>query len=447
MRAVDSAPIRVLITCEHASARFGGEASLPLHYFRVLRNRGVDVSLVTHARTRPELSELFPDEQRIHYVEDTVLHRLLWRIGTKLPAQIAYLTTGFVSRLSTQLAQRAIVRQLVATKGADVIHQPMPVSPREPSMMYGFGVPVVMGPMNGGMEYPPGFRRRRGTLERVFLDLGRAGATALNWLFPGKRHASVLLVANARTRSALPKGVCSRVIEMVENGVDLTLWRPMPEIESSCADKTELDAGSPLPTTFIFMGRLVGWKAVDSLLLAFKVASAQATMRLLVIGDGVEREPLRARATELGIAAAAGIDLLGVHFLGFLPQRRCAEILAKADCLVLPSLLECGGAVVLEAMSLGKPVIATAWGGPLDYLDESCGVLVVPSGPEAFVQGLANAMVRVARSARERDEMGRRGRAKIVRDFDWEVKVDRVMNVYLEAIGRTQRAPRAGMKS
>ena len=38
--------------------------------------------------------------------------------------------------------------------------------------------------------------------------------------------------------------------------------------------------------------------------------------------------------------------------------------------------------MVLEAMAMAKPVIATAWGGPLDYLDPSCGILVAPSGED-----------------------------------------------------------------
>ncbi|MEN9905700.1 MAG: hypothetical protein RLZZ555_2265, partial [Pseudomonadota bacterium] len=97
---------RVLIVAEHASARFGGEAALPLHYFRVLRQRGLEVHLLVHARTRAELRQLFPDESRIHYVEDTALHRLLWRLGQPLPDRLAYFTTGFAMRLHSQLAQR-----------------------------------------------------------------------------------------------------------------------------------------------------------------------------------------------------------------------------------------------------------------------------------------------------------------------------------------------------
>ena len=166
--------LKVLIVAEHASARFGGEAALPLHYFRVMRNRGIDVRLVTHARTRDELASLYPGDDRILYIEDSAWHRAMWRIGKRLPNQISYFTTGFLSRLSTQLAQRRIVHRLVREHGIDVVHQPMPVSPREPSMLFGFGVPVVIGPMNGGMDYPPAFRKHRGGVERLLLEIGRA---------------------------------------------------------------------------------------------------------------------------------------------------------------------------------------------------------------------------------------------------------------------------------
>jgi len=194
--------LRVLIVSEHASARFGGEAALPLHYFRVLRARGLPVWLVTHARTRDELSQLFPGETRIRYVEDTPLARAMWRIGRRLPAQVAYFTVGFVSRFATQLTQRRIARELVRAHRIDVVHQPMPVSPREPSMMYALGAPVLIGPMNGGMDYPPAFHRARGFLERLLLGAGRFSAALLNRLMPGKRRAAMLLVANERTRGA-----------------------------------------------------------------------------------------------------------------------------------------------------------------------------------------------------------------------------------------------------
>ena len=120
-RSTTDTSFSVLIVCDHASAKFGGEAILPLHYFRLLRNRGIEVWLVVHARTRAELNDLFPGEKHIRYVEDSRLHTMLWRLGTWLPPMLAYVTTGFISRLVVQMAQRKIVRGLVASEGIDLI--------------------------------------------------------------------------------------------------------------------------------------------------------------------------------------------------------------------------------------------------------------------------------------------------------------------------------------
>jgi glycosyltransferase involved in cell wall biosynthesis len=423
---------RVLIVSEHASAKFGGEAALPLHYFRVLRRRGLPVWLITHARTRDELTRLFPDEKRILYVEDTALHRLMWRVGRKLPSQIAHFTVGFISRFAAQLTQRKLVRRLVAEQGIHVIHQPMPVSPREPSMMFGFGVPVIIGPMNGGMDYPPAFKRNSGSIERWIFKVGRWSSSVLNWLMPGKRRAALLLVANERTLRALPAGICRRVVEVVENGVDLTIW-------NMAAQSDQLAVENSL-TTFVFVGRLIALKAVDLLLHAFQRAAGQARMRLLIIGDGEERQRLEILAADLHILAETREQAGRVFFAGWLSQEKCAEELRLVDCLVLPSLRECGGAVVLEAMSMGKAVIATAWGGPRDYIDESCGILVPPTDRETLVQGFADAMIRLASSPPTLRRMGRNGRDKVILHFDWEIKVDRILKLYEEACapGATQ---------
>ena len=422
--------LRVLIVAEHASAKFGGEATIPLHYFRMLRKRGVDVRLLTHARTRNELADLFPNDDRIVYVKDSLWHRIMWQAGRRLPEQIAYLTTGFLSRFSSQLSQRRIVRRMVREQGITLVHQPIPVSPREPSMLFGFGIPVVIGPMNGGMNYPPDFHRERGVFERILMRAGRASATVMNSLMPGKRRATLLLVANQRTRDALPDGLCSNIGELVENGVDLQLWHPTP---------LSSDGAPSDIVTFVFMGRLVGWKAVDLVLRAFALARGKAEIRLWVIGEGEERSSLQRLAKELGLEDKGPQPAGSAHFTGWLSQPDCMDRLNAADCLVLPSLLECGGAVVLEAMALGKPVIATAWGGPLDYLDDTCGILVPPRSRESIVEGIATAMVELASSPQTRRSLGTRARVKARTHYSWDAKVDKMIDFYRQA--RSSGAP------
>jgi glycosyltransferase involved in cell wall biosynthesis len=419
--------LRVLIVSEHASAQFGGEAALPLHYFRVLRQRNIPTWLVSHERTRSELQTLFPrDRERLVFVSDTAWQRLMWRITRFLPARLSSFTTEFLIRITTQLAQRRLIRQLVRDKGISVIHQPMPVSPKEPSLIYGVGVPVVIGPMNGGMDYPAPFRQMQSTLEYLALTLGRQLANLMNRLMPGKRQAAMLVVANERTRAALPNGVGARIKRMAENGVDLNLWK---------SDKSVVQQSSLAVMRYVFMGRLVDLKAVDLLLLAFKRAVVHAPMSLSIVGDGVERASLERLAQELEILSVEGPQYPGtVYFLGWRSQADCAELLRQSHALVLPSLMECGGAVVLEAMAMEIPVVATAWGGPADYLDSSCGILVEPTSRQAFIENLAVALVRLAKSPQERIAMGRAGRAKVIQHFDWEVKVDHMLAIYRQVV-------------
>jgi glycosyltransferase involved in cell wall biosynthesis len=440
------ADFRVLIVAENASGRFGGEAALPLHYYRELRARGTATWLLTHARTRRELSEAFPGDSNIVYVEDSAWHRLLWRLGSRLPAQVRYLTTEFLSRISTQLAQRRIARKLISEHSVELVHQPIPVSPREPSLLHGLGCPVVIGPMNGGMSYPPAFVAHEGRTERLLLRLGRASAAALNFLMPGKRKAALLLVANERTRRALPAGTCPCVEVLVENGVDLSVWTA-PKPSSEANEEASEEEGEPARcTTFVFMGRLIPLKCVDLLLRAFASARHQAPMRLWILGDGPERARLERLANDLGLREGGANDNGVAHFAGWLPQEACLEWLVEADSLVLPSVRECGGAVVLEAMALAKPVIAAAWGGPLDYLDGSCGLLVPVTSAADLVAALEAAMVRLAASPALRRRLGEAAAAKVQAEYNWRTKGDRIVELYAQVLqsGRAQGKATSG---
>jgi glycosyltransferase involved in cell wall biosynthesis len=403
--------MRICIVAENASTRFGGEAILPVHYFRILRSRGIEAWLVVHERTRRELEEIFPnDRERILFVPDLWIHKLLFRLSSYLPSKISEVTLGLMIQGVTQMVQRKIVRRLVRTASIDVIHQPIPVAPRFPSAMFGLGAPIVVGPLNGGMQYPAAFRGGESWISRAAIGTGRLLADAVNIVIPGKTRADVVIVANERTRRALPFGVRGKVVEMPENGVDLDVW-------SEAGDSAENNAAR-----FVFLGRLVDWKAVDIAIRAIgKVKAAQ----LDIIGDGPMLQNWKALVNELGVESH-------VQFLGWMPQHECAARIRTATALVLPSLYECGGAVVLEAMAMKKAVIATKWGGPADYLDASCGFLIEPTSYDAMVDQVAEAMQTLIQSPGLAKSMGEIGYERIVSDFDWQRKIDKVICIYTE---------------
>ncbi|HEX5245080.1 MAG TPA: glycosyltransferase family 4 protein [Tepidisphaeraceae bacterium] len=413
---------RILVVADNTSAMFGGEAILPLHYFRMLRKRGVEAWLITHGRTRGELSQTLGEEvNRVHFIPDLWLHRALYRLGKPLPQYVRHFSTGYLMRLITQYMARRMARRMIREHEIDLVHQPTPVAPRESSLIHGLGVPVVMGPMNGAMTYPPAFAKsQESKVSRALLKLGRWVSGAANRLMPGKIEADVLLVANDRTREALPNGTRGQIMELVENGVDLGMWKFVDR------------SGRTGPMRFVFTGRLVKMKGVNYLLEAMKRVTAQMPARLDIIGDGPMRAEWEALANSLGLQEH-------VNFHGWIKQDQCPKFMADADVLVLPSVFECGGAVVLEAMATGLPVIASDWGGPADYLDPTCGVLVPPQSPQQFVGDLANAMSKLAADPELRQRMGLAGRAKVEQNFDWDRKIDRMTRIYLHAIdGKAQ---------
>jgi glycosyltransferase involved in cell wall biosynthesis len=421
-------PPRVLIVAPNASSRFGGEAFLPLKYFQILARRGHPVRLIAHARNRADLEACLGDAiGRVDFVEDSAWHRLIWRIGRPFPGRLRDAIFGSLLNAVNEGFQARLIRQRIAEGEVEVIHQPIPVSPRAPSGLHGFGVPVVIGPMNGGMTFPPGYEDLESGATRRFVAIARALAWALNRLRPGKRHAAALLVANARSRAALPFPDHPRIVTLVENGVDFSTWKPLPRPTHA--------AGAPF--RLVFMGRLVAWKAVDITLQALALARAQGVRAELdILGDGPERDRLERRAARADLAGA-------VRFHGFLPQALCAERLAAADALILNSVWECGGAVVLEAMAMGLPVIGPDWGGPADYLDESCGILVAPVPRESFAERLAKAITRLAADPGLCTAMGAAGAAKARAEYDWERKVDRMLEIYAEVLGPTGTKPAA----
>ena len=402
--------MQICIVAEHASTRFGGEAFLPLRYFSLLRSRGIDTWLVVHSRTRRELEELFPrDLDRIFFVPDLWIHRLVFTISRGLPRRVSEATFGLINQLITQFCQRSIVRNLIRTQPIDVIHQPIPISPRFPSALFSMGIPVVIGPLNGGMDFPEAFRNNESPISRAAVAFLKLFTNAGNNLLPGKKHAAVLLVANERTRNALPRGVRGRVIEMNENGVDTGAFHS--------GEPDNLVRTNPL---FVFVGRLVDWKALD---IAIRALAEVPGADLEVIGDGPMLETWKTLAREVGVAER-------VRFLGRQTQPQYAARLRESVGLVLPSLHESGGAVVLEAMATAKPVIATRWGGPLDYLDSSCGILVAPHSDQALITGFAQAMQKLIDHPDMAKAMGTAGRERAVRDFDWQRRIDAMVGIY-----------------
>lgn len=405
--------LKVLIVSEHASNIFGGEAMLPLNYFRFLAKTEHEVYLITHARVKPSILQLSDIKQEnVFYVPDTFVHKFLNKCGSFLPERVNSLVIGFAMHLITQLYQWKLAKKIIKSKKIDVIHEPAPVSAMQPSVMFGLGVPVVIGPMNGGMSFPDAFKYMAGKYERILYGAVRIFSTIYNLIIPGKFFADYLLVANQRTYDALPKLRLGKTVEIVENGVFSAMDTPK-------------ELSQPNVINVLFVGRLVDWKAIDILISA--ISQCQAPVKLTIIGDGILRGELEQYAQ---IHAPNK-----VIFLGMVAHAETNSYYDKADIFALPSIRECGGTVVLEAMARGLPVVATAWGGPMDYITKETGFLIEPKSRVYMVEQFSSLIDKLAGDSHLRYQLGAAAIARIKQNFLWDKKTQDIITIYKKAIG------------
>jgi glycosyltransferase involved in cell wall biosynthesis len=430
--------MRVLVVGENASIRMGGEATYPYFFFKLLREREIETWLVAHGRCGNELRKLLPDDlDRVHLTDDSLLERFLWWIGTFLHWKVREQTIGVLAQIVTQFRMRRIVAGLVKSERIDIVHQVYPISPRAPSAMYGLGAPVVIGPLSGDMDYPPAFQYMQSHASRTLQRIGRQAAGVINRLVPGKMRAESLIVANPQTRKALPRDARGVFYEGIsEVSVDLKAFR-----YDESAVNARLRDGS---VRFVYLGRLVDWKAVDLLLEAYRKVvdgAGSLSLELDILGDGPERGALEAQAERLGLGNR-------VHFAGWVGSEEAAARMNRSHVFVLPSLRESGGIVLMEAMALGLPVIASRWGGPDVHVDDATGIRVDPSSRDAFIAGLAEAMLRLARAPALRAEMGRAARERVqVGYYTWDRKIDRTLEIYRETLDRVVQSQSASAEA
>jgi len=145
-------------------------------------------------------------------------------------------------------------------------------------------------------------------------------------------------------------------------------------------------------------------KGIDLLIQAMpRLACSVPDAVLIVVGDGADREQLQRMARALGVGER-------VHFWGNVRPEGLAAAYRRCDVFALPSKQEGFGLVFIEAMAFGKPVVGGAHGGTLDVIADGITGYLVPHGD---LNRLTQALERLLKEARLRDEIGRRAQERV----------------------------------
>lgn len=264
------------------------------------------------------------------------------------------------------------------------------------------GLPVV-----NAVQVVPGAARLDG--ERWPVAVVRALLDRI-----GRTHVRCFVVPSGAVRDGLLRtGVDGSSVRVVPNGIDV---QALAGISRSRRAGVEDGSGGP---RIGYAGRLVRVKGCEWLIRAFPlILGRHPDARLLIAGAGPEEPRLRDLANRLRVADRT-------DFLGYLADP--IGFLVSLDVVVVPSLSEAFGLTAVEALALGRPVVATRTGGLAEIIDEGrTGLLVPTQEPDA----LALAVVRLLDDPRLAERLGREGQADVAVRFGLDAMVDGYIDVY-----------------
>jgi glycosyltransferase involved in cell wall biosynthesis len=315
-------------------------------------------------------------------------------------------------------AWRGLRRRIFAGE-FDVVLRIMPMTPVLPSPFAFFlrkgPIPFVIGPLNGGLPWPPGFRQLEkqkewiANLRNVYQYLPFARSTY--------RHAAAIIAASSQTYAEFAPYR------------DKLFFVPEPGIARSLCfgDSRNLDPAAKLE--LIFVGGLVPRKACDLALRAAAPLLCSGLARFTVVGDGPERDRLERLARSLGIEN-------DVFFLGWLSHAEVLKHLRSADVFVFPSLRDNGAGVVFEALAVGAVPVVADFGGPGDIVHPDVGYKVPLTNEIDIVTQMEKILRQLADNRDRLEQLRRQGMVYAQERLSWDAKAQLTTQILRWAAGQ-----------
>jgi len=222
-----------------------------------------------------------------------------------------------------------------------------------------------------------------------------------------KRANVITVVANSVAQELKEYPIENKKIIVMGNGIDSTIFKP---VEKKSEKKY-----------ILFTGRLSYRKGLFDLIDCGKyICEKYPDISFVITGSGILSNTLRERINELGLAKQ-------FKFLGFVTREELIKLYQNATLYVMPSHYEGLPTVLLEAMSCGLPVIATAVSGNLDVITHGKnGLLVPPKSPEK----IAEAISLLLDDEQMRNNLGKNARKTIEEQYTWDIISNKFLTHY-----------------
>jgi len=306
----------------------------------------------------------------------------------------------------------------------DVVHRVTPLSPTLPSpIAKKCPVPFVIGPVNGGLRWPKAFASelRR---EREWMTHLRRLHHFMPYYRSTYKNAAGILAGFQHTIDDLPAECRPRCFSCSDVGFDdesfpKVMRRPVRE-----------------QMTVLYAGRLVPYKCADIVVRAFAASETLRQHRLVMVGDGPDRERVESLIREHNLQDC-------IEMLGWVDHAEVTRRMSEADVFAFPSIRELGAGVVVEAMGAGMVPVVVDYGGPAEYIDadQTRGIKVPLSDKAGVTASFVDALESLASSPQRRSDMGVAAFEYVKANHSWDMKARRIVEVYEYLLGKRADRP------
>lgn len=313
-----------------------------------------------------------------------------------------------------------IARNLVSEVTFDITHQLNMTGFREPGYLWTLDLPFVWGPVGGAVNLPLRFARILGAKE-FFYHLAKVTLNNLQLKYHSRvrstlRRTNAFITSNSDTRDAFLRVHGKRSVVIQDTG-------PIPN-EFVSRIITSKKQTSILRISW--SGLHISRKALPIVLYALARIKCKVPFHLDVLGDG----PMSLRWKKL----ASRLELQNfLTWHGWLDKQNALSIIAQSDLFAFPSLHEGTPTVVMEALSLGVPVICLDHCGQADVVNSECGIKIPIANLESVIHSFAESILYLSKNERIIQRLSE-GALKRIVEFSWDSKAKKMDQLYRTAI-------------
>jgi glycosyltransferase involved in cell wall biosynthesis len=384
-----------------------------------------DLHVLTAEYHREDIESRLADEPQLrdsvifHYVPHRPWHYAPTPGWKRIENSILKPIMNFAYRLWQRDACR-LAAELSRREHFDLVHVITYVGFRFPGGYWKLPLPLVWGPIGGLENTPWRYLPAMGWRGAVMY----AGRNVLNtidkWVLRGpvkafRKSEGAVVAATTGCREEIRRRYGVDSVVRCEIGIE-----PLPEPEPP----SERGHGEPL--RLAWSGLHIPRKALPLLLEALALLPAETRWHLTVLGTGPQTEHWRNRATSLGLQDR-------IRWTGRIPRSEAIALMRTSHVFVVSSLYDLTSSVVVEALSVGVPVICPDHFGFSDAVDDSCGIKVPVDSIATIRAGLATG-IRTLYDDEARRRRLASGALRRASTFEWSETGDLVSRLYARQV-------------